>query len=78
MPKGKKYKSTERTQDPNKRLAEYKDKIERGLAHYDEQQFITKFAHFMLAEVRNERQMMQELINDLDETFIKFKPRDDS
>jgi len=78
MPKGKDTKSANRTQNPNKRLAQYKDLIERGLKKYkgEEQKFVTNLAQFMLAEVRNERQAMQEMIDRMETMFIEFDTND--
>lgn len=77
MAKGKNSKSTYRTNEPNKRLAQYKKDIEKGLNRYqgDKQKFVSNFAQYILAEVRNERQMMQELIDKLEETYMEFEPK---
>lgn len=78
MPNGRKHKSTFRTNEPDKRLAQYKKVIERAINKYgnDKSKFIAELAQFMLAEVRNERKLMKELTSELESVYKDFTTDD--
>jgi len=74
MAEGKDSKSTYRTGEADKRLAEYKQAIEKALKRYGSSRtkFVSKLAQFILAEVGNERKMMQEFVDKLECVYEEF------
>lgn len=78
MADGRKYNSTFRTGEPEKRLEQYKRVIQKAISKYSgqKQKFVTELAQFMLAEVRNERKLMQELTSELESVYKDFTVED--
>lgn len=75
MADGNKYKSVWRTGEAEERMQEYQRTVETALKKYagDRQAFVKHMALFIVSEVRNERQMMEELGGEIQNIFTKFK-----
>lgn len=70
-----KKKALWKEQEPEKRLAKYKQLILRGLDKYpdDKQKFATQLSQYILAEVRNERRAITELAEKIEGIYTEFK-----
>lgn len=80
MAKGRDSDSVFKPNEADKRLAEYKKRIRKGLDKYgeDKQKFINLMAQVILSEVRNERKMILELSDKIEGIFKDFKLTDDN
>lgn len=74
MAKGRQNDSVFKPNEADKRLAEYKKRINEGLDKYgeDRKKFVSLMAQVMLSEVRNERKMMLELSDGIKKLYTEF------